>query len=112
MLRLLRHVFICCNERPADDPRGCCLARGADAVRDAFKRELAQRGLRTQMRATRCGCLDHCEQGVTVVVYPEQVWYGHVTPSDVPEIIERHLLAGEPVERLRIDRDHPGAAAP
>jgi (2Fe-2S) ferredoxin len=102
MPQLERHVFICCNERPSNDPRGCCMARGGDDVRDAFKRELAQRGLRGRMRATRCGCLDHCETGVTVVVYPEQVWYAHVTAEDVPEIIERHLLGGEPVERLRL----------
>ncbi|HMQ14668.1 MAG TPA: (2Fe-2S) ferredoxin domain-containing protein [Phycisphaerae bacterium] len=107
MPKLQCHVFICCNERPPDDPRGCCLARGADAVRDAFKRELAQRGLRAHMRATRCGCLDHCEQGVTVVLYPEQVWYGGVTPEDVAEIIERHLVGGEPVRRLRLDLDSP-----
>jgi len=102
MAKLERHVFVCGNERAADDPRGCCAARGADAVRDAFKRELAQRGLRGEMRATRCGCLDHCERGVTVVVYPEQVWYGGVRAADVAEIIESHLVGGRPVERLRL----------
>jgi len=54
------------------------------------------------MRANEAGCLDQCEHGVTVVVYPEGVWYGGVTPADVPEIVEQHLQGGVPVERLRI----------
>ena len=54
------------------------------------------------MRANKCGCLDQCELGPTVVVYPEAVWYGHVTPDDVDEIIESHIVGGQPVERLVI----------
>jgi (2Fe-2S) ferredoxin len=54
------------------------------------------------MRANAAGCLDQCEHGCTVVVYPEQVWYGHVTPDDVNEIVEEHLLADRPVDRLRL----------
>jgi (2Fe-2S) ferredoxin len=104
-----RHVFVCLNERTPDDPRGCCLARGGAAVRDAFKKELAARGLHRTYRANNAGCLDACEHGVSVVVYPDAVWYGHVTPEDVPEIVERHLIGGEPVERLVFAR---GASAP
>jgi (2Fe-2S) ferredoxin len=54
------------------------------------------------VRPNKAGCLDQCAQGVTVVVYPEQVWYGHVTPADVPEIIQQHILGGKPVARLLI----------
>jgi (2Fe-2S) ferredoxin len=96
----LRHVFVCHNDRPPDDPRGCCLARGGAEVREAFKRELKSRNLARAIRANVAGCLDACEHGVTVVVYPEAVWYGGVTPADVPEIVERHLVNGQPVERL------------
>ena len=88
------HVFVCLNERTPDDPRGCCLARGGAAVRDAFKKELVARGLHRTFRTNNAGCLDACEQGVSVVVYPDAVWYGHVTPEDVPEIVERHLIIG------------------
>ena len=97
-----RHVFVCVNERGPGHPRGCCKARGADAVRAAFKRELVAHGLKGRVRANAAGCLDHCEQGVTVVVYPEQVWYGGVTPADVAEIVERHIVGGAFVERLMI----------
>ncbi len=100
MPKFSRHVFICVNERPADDERGCCKARGADAVAEAFKRKLYERGLKRIVRPNRAMCLDQCSNGVTVVVYPDGVWYGHVTPSDVDEIIDQHILGGRPVERL------------
>jgi (2Fe-2S) ferredoxin len=64
-----------------------------------------------RVRANQAGCLDVCEFGPAVVVYPEGVWYGRVTPEDVDEIIERHILGGEPVERLRIP-DQPFQRGP
>ena len=102
-----RHVFVCQNERSCDDPRGCCLARGGAEVRETFAKELKARNLSKHMRANKSGCLDACEHGVSVVVYPDGVWYGHVTPADVPEIIESHLVGGRPVERLVIARNPP-----
>ncbi len=109
MPSLQRHVFVCINERPPDHPKGCCKARGGAEVRDRLKEELAARGLAKRIRANNAGCLDQCEHGVTVVVYPEQVWYGHVTPADVAEIVEKHLIGGEVVTRLLIpEQPHLG----
>jgi (2Fe-2S) ferredoxin len=106
-----RHVFVCVNERPPDNPKGSCKARGGAEVRDRLKAELSSRGLKHVVRANNAGCLDQCERGVTVVVYPEQVWYGHVTVADVVEIVERHLIGGEVVERLLLpDQTHLAAA--
>jgi len=101
-MRFRYHVFVCENERDPSDPRGFCAARGGGEVREALKAELARRGLKGIVRANSAGCLDACAYGPTVVVYPEGVWYGRVRPEDVPEIVERHLLGGEPVERLRL----------
>ena len=102
-----RHVFVCVNERPPGNPKGCCKDKGAAEVRDELKKRLAALGLKEAVRANNAGCLDQCETGVTVVVYPEQVWYGHVTVEDVPELIERHILRGEYVERLMLpDQPH------
>lgn len=104
-----RHVFVCINERAADNPKGCCKAKGGVDVRDALKVALKKRGLAQAVRANNAGCLDQCDYGVTVVVYPEQVWYGHVTPEDIPEIVEKHLIGGEVVTRLLIpDQPHLG----
>jgi (2Fe-2S) ferredoxin len=105
-----RHVFVCINERPADHPKGCCKAKGGIEVRDKLKAELTARGISKVVRANNAGCLDQCEHGVSVVVYPEQVWYGNVTVDDIPELVDKHIVGGEVVERLlQPDQPHLGA---
>lgn len=99
-----RHVFICLNEREQGHPRGDCTSRGAANVLERFKELTKAKGLKPRIRAQKSGCLDTCELGVSVVVYPEAVWYKQVQVEDVGEIIESHLLNGVPVERLRM---HP-----
>lgn len=106
-----RHVFVCLNERAPEHPRGCCKAKGSEAVQQALKREVSARGLAEVVRANKAGCLDQCEHGVTVVVYPEQVWYGGVTVDDVAEIVDRHIIGGQFVTRLMIpDQPHLAGA--
>jgi len=100
-----RHLFICTNRRPDSAPKPSCAARGSEAIRDAFKKELAKRGLHHSIRANASGCLDGCECGPAVVVYPEGFWYGELKLEDVPVIVEEHLIGGRPVERLRLDFD-------
>ena len=97
-----RHIFVCVNQRPDDSPKGCCAARGGTEVVSVLKARLYERGLKRVVRPNKAYCLDQCAEGVTMVVYPEGVWYGHVTVADVDEIIEEHILGGRPVERLRI----------
>ena len=102
-----RHVFVCTNERAPGNPKGCCKSKGSEAVRDELKKRVAEAGLKGIVRANAAGCLDQCATGVTVVVYPEQVWYGHVTVDDVPELVDRHILKGEFVQRLMLpDQAH------
>ena len=78
-----------------------CDERGMALV-DAFKNSLKERGLLTEIRAQKTGCLDLCAFGPTMVVYPEGTFYGNVQLSDVEEIIENHLVGDMPVERLVI----------
>lgn len=95
-----RHVIVCTNRRPEGNPKGCCASKGAEEVRAAFKEELDKRGLKGSMRANAAGCLDTCAFGVSVVVYPEGTWYGGVKVEDVAEIVDQHLVNGQPVDRL------------
>ncbi|MFO1462780.1 MAG: (2Fe-2S) ferredoxin domain-containing protein [bacterium] len=102
MPKFERHIFICTNERKADDARGCCKARGSEEIREFFKEEVKRRGLKDRVRANAAGCLDHCEFGPAVVVYPDAVWYRVPTVEDAREILDRHIVGGEVVERLAI----------
>jgi (2Fe-2S) ferredoxin len=99
-----RHVFFCCNERDPSDPRGCCSAKGASEMRDYAKQRVKALGLAGagKVRVNQAGCLDRCEEGPCMVVYPDAVWYTYVDRADIDEIIEEHLRHGRPVERLRI----------
>jgi (2Fe-2S) ferredoxin len=103
MAKFEKHIFICTNQRPDGNPRGCCNASGEAELHSAFKAKLKQRGIpNDKVRANKAGCLDQCEAGPTVVVYPDAVWYGGVTLADVDEIIDSHIISGRPVERLTI----------
>jgi (2Fe-2S) ferredoxin len=100
-----QHLFVCSNQRPAGHPRGCCEAGGGTAIRDALKQAIKERGLQSEIRANQAGCLDQCEWGPVIVIYPQGVWYGRVTLADVPRIVEETLVGGRIIEDLRIP-DH------
>jgi len=97
------HIFICTNERKADDPKGCCTARGSHKVVEAFKEELKKRNLKGEVRANKAGCLDQCSYGAVVVIYPEATWYSKVTPEDAPAIVEA-MMAGTVFEPKRLKK--------
>ncbi|MBL1212752.1 MAG: (2Fe-2S) ferredoxin domain-containing protein [Ignavibacteriae bacterium] len=102
MKRFDKHIFICENQRDALNPRGCCADKGSKELRQVFKRKLKEQNLSVRIRANAAGCLDACEYGAVIVVYPEQVWYGGVTIADVDDIITDHIMNDVPVERLKI----------
>jgi (2Fe-2S) ferredoxin len=106
---LERHVFVCVNQRDPGNPKGCCGSKSGVEVRSKLKRLAHEAGLRGRVRINSAGCLDQCEHGVTVVVYPEEVWYGGVTVADCDELFQEHVLGGRPVERLRIDSLRPAS---
>jgi (2Fe-2S) ferredoxin len=97
-----RHVFFCCNQRAA--PERCCANEGALDCQQYAKARVKALGLSGpgQVRINKAGCLDRCEEGPVLVVYPEAVWYTYIDRSDIDEIIDRHVVNGEIVERLRI----------
>lgn len=102
MAKFERHVFICTNMREPGSARPSCTRDGKGELHAIFKDKIKNAGLNSTVRANKAGCLDQCEHGPTVVVYPDAVWYGFVKPEDVDEIVREHLLHGRPVERLMI----------
>ncbi len=97
-----RHIFVCQNVRPEGAPRVSCTSDGNSELAPRLKKLAKEAGLDGSIRINKAGCLDQCEHGPVVVVYPEAVWYGHVQPEDAAEIVAEHLVAGRPVERLRL----------
>lgn len=96
------HVFCCTNEREPSHPRGCCKERGADELRDYMKKKATGLGLGKQVRVNNAGCLDRCELGPCLVIYPEGVWYSFTDKADIDEILQTHLIEGKRVERLML----------
>lgn len=99
------HVFVCNGKS--------CSAVGSAEVRAAFERELTERGLlvgkekkgknpKGSVVLSDCSSVGFCAIGAAVLIYPDGIWYAQVRASDVPEIIEEHLLNGRVVERLAL----------
>jgi (2Fe-2S) ferredoxin len=96
------HVFFCCNQREPGE--NCCQNHQADQLRDYAKNRVKALGLagKGKVRVNKAGCLDRCDEGPVIVVYPEEIWYTYVDKADIDEIVEEHLKHGRIVERLRI----------
>lgn len=101
-MKYKKHIFICTNQRAEGDRVCCGELRGLELVK-IFKKEIKDRGLNKTMRAQKTGCMDICEYGPSVVVYPDGVFYGGVEPQDITEIVDQHLVNDQPVKRLIIN---------
>lgn len=102
MSHFQHHVFFCTNQRPAGEV--CCNTHGAGELRSYAKDRVKALGgtLSGTTRINAAGCLDRCELGPVMVIYPEAIWYTYVDKEDIDEIIDQHLVQGRVVERLRV----------
>ena len=96
------HVFFCCNQRAEGE--SCCANHDAAELQAYAKDRVAALGLKGKgkVRINKAGCLDRCDEGPVLVVYPDNVWYTFVDKADVDEIVTEHLQHGRIVERLKI----------
>lgn len=97
-----KHIFVCTSSRPNGQQKGFCHSKGALEIMENFMEEIDDRDLGGEVFVTNTGCLGICEKGPIVIVYPDNVWYGSVTPDDVEEIMEEHIEGGTPVKRLEL----------
>ena len=97
-----RHVFFCLNQR--ENGAACCGRHDAAGMQQHAKTRIKALDLngKGHIRINKSGCLDRCDEGPCIVIYPEGVWYTYVDAHDIDEIIDRHLVKGEVVDRLLI----------
>ena len=95
------HLFCCTNQRPAGHEKGCCASKGSEKLRNYMKKRAKELGLQG-VRVNGAGCLDRCELGPVVVIYPEGIWYSPKNEADCDEILAGHLRDGKIIERLKI----------
>ena len=85
----LKHIYVCMHERELG--KSCCAHRDGEKILEKLKSYVQQHGLKGRARVNRSGCMDFCEQGVNVMVYPDHRWYSGVTVETAEEIIQEHL---------------------
>jgi (2Fe-2S) ferredoxin len=98
------HIFCCTNKRLPGHERGCCADKGSERLRNFMKKRVKELGLE-DVRVNVAGCLDRCELGPSVVIYPEGIWYSPKTEADCEEILTVHVRDGGRVERLLLRPD-------
>lgn len=106
-----KHIFCCVNERAKSHPRGSCKAKGSQELRDYMKYRAKELGIK-RVRINNSGCLDRCELGPAIVIYPEGVWYQCQTTDDIDEVLQTHIIDGLRVERLQMWPGSPKAGKP
>jgi len=104
-MKYSKHIFICTNEREECSIKGDCARLGSKEIRMKFVQLINEHGLKGKVRANKSGCLDACEMGTALVIYPKGIWYTKVTKSDVNEIFNKSILQDEVVERLKANND-------
>lgn len=97
-----KHILICTSSRASGQQKGFCHTKGGVDVLARFIEEVEERGLSGEVMISNTGCFGICEQGPVVVVYPDNVWYGGVSPDDASAIVEKHIEGGEILTSLQI----------
>ena len=98
------HIVVCTNARPPGHPKPSCGSAGSASLLMAFNIGLMQKGVTPgDVLVSGSSCLGPCEQGPTVVVYPDATWYSKVTEADVATILDEHITGGKPAAKLNPD---------
>ncbi|MBF0179945.1 MAG: (2Fe-2S) ferredoxin domain-containing protein [Magnetococcales bacterium] len=99
------HVFCCTNSRGPGHPRGDCASRGALDLQGYLKARVKQLIPTVNIRINQSGCLDRCDLGPVMVIYPQGIWYHYRNQQDMDDILEHHILGGQRVDRLLLQND-------
>ena len=97
-----KHIFVCINCR--NSSRKSCGDQGL-AINTKFKQLLSLSAQKDNIRINKSGCLDLCELGPAMVVYPNKIWYKNVSIDDCEEIFAKTILKDEIIDRLSLEED-------
>ncbi len=92
---LNHHIFICQNKRPENNPKGCCYSKGAEQLLNYMKMKVKDLSL-SNIQITKSGCLNQCDHGPSLVIYPQGTWHNATTPADIDHIIQENLIIHSP----------------
>jgi (2Fe-2S) ferredoxin len=95
-----KHIFVCANQK-AEGKKCCGEAFGMEAVQHLRSR-IKEANLQVEIRAQKAGCLDVCQHGPALVIYPEGTFYGSLTMGNLDQIFDSHILKGEKIESLEL----------
>jgi (2Fe-2S) ferredoxin len=99
-MRFEKHIFICTNQKA--EGKACCGEVAGMELVQKFREVIAEKGLKGKVRAQKSGCLDACQNGPALVIYPEGTYYGKVSINDVERIVEEHILQNKIVSELEL----------
>lgn len=99
-MRFEKHIFICANQKA--EGKACCGEQNGMELVQKFREVIAEKGLKGKVRAQKSGCLDACQNGPVLVIYPDGTYYGKVSIHDVEKIVDEHVLQNKIIEELEL----------
>ena len=105
-MKFEKHIFICTNDRGVNNnARQSCGNSGGLDIRKEFVKLINESGLKGKVRANKSGCLDICEKGPAVVIYPNAFWYLGIKIRDVKKIFKHSVIGNNPVPELIANKE-------
>ncbi len=98
MERPNHHIFVCASFRVAGEAKGVCHRKDSTGLLQYLQSELSDRDM-SDVQVSTTGCLNLCEKGPVMIVYPENHWYGEITEEKIDDILDR-MQEGQPAEGL------------
>ncbi len=84
-----KYVFVCTNERAEGERVSCGKSFCGKELHAKLKEAVKQAGLANKIRVSKSGCLDMCEEGANILIYPENLWLNHVELNDISAVLEK-----------------------